>query len=226
MNQIRKITLVSASPKVGEASLSDWLSDRAKTVFSPDGLTVRQLNVRASMTKPKEQVDFGEMLSSDTLVFIFPLYIFCLPGILIRYLQDYYAYYAARAENSRTSSVYCVVNCGFPEAGINEEAVRVIKSFSGKIGAEFRFGLMIGGGGMLLGAADAPFMKKTLSAIDGAFRQMIADHAPGASGDARNIEVNVNFPRRLYFFMASQGWYANARKNKLRKKDLFTTPYA
>jgi multimeric flavodoxin WrbA len=225
MKTVKEMTLISASPKVGEPSVSDWLSGHARSLIEGDGISIHQINVRNSIAKNTKGADYETMLTSDALVFIFPLYIFCLPGIMIRYLQDFYTYFKSSREHSKISKVFCAVNCGFPEDEINAEAVRVIKSFSGKINAEFRFGLMIGGGGMLLGAADAPFMKKTLSVIDRALMQMKTDMLTDSSAPVRDIQTRANFPRRLYFFGAGQGWRSMAKKNKLRNKDLYATPY-
>ena len=225
MTAVKKITLISGSPKVGEPSVSDWLAGRAASLLACETLAVSQVNVRDSLAGKRTEEDFSAMLSSDALVLIFPLYIFCLPGILIRYLQDFYAYYAQRREQSRITKVFCAVNCGFPEPGINSEAVRVVRSFSGKINAEFRFGLMIGGGGMLVGAADAPFMRKTLSAVDGAFLQMKTDLLTGDVSKAADIEARVGFPRRLYFIGGNRGWISMAKKYKISRKELRAKPY-
>ena len=225
MSRKRTITLVSASPKVGTPSVSNWLSDRAKKQIGGDGTAVRQLSVRQSIAKGTVQTDFETMLTSDALILIFPLYIFCLPGLLIRYLQDFFGFWTIHRSLSRISCVFCVVNCGFPEPEINAEAVRVVKSFSEKINADFRFGLMFGGGGLLLGAADAPFMKKTLSAVDNAFLLMKNDIVTASSVPMRNIEAKTNFPRQLYFIGAGFGWRSMAKKNGLRKKDLLAKPY-
>ena len=71
--------------------------------------------------------------------------------------------------------VYAVVNCGFPEPGINLEAVRVIRSFSQHINAQFRCGVLIGGGAMLREARNAPFMKKSIKSLNDAFAAIARD---------------------------------------------------
>lgn len=225
MNNKKSVVIISASPKLSEKSVSDWLASRAESLIKSDSITVTQINVRNSMISKKIEQDYEKLLASDALIFIFPLYFFCLPGLLMRYLQDFYSYFLAHPQSSRIKMVFTVVNCGFPEADINEEAVRVIKSFSGKINAHFRFGLMIGGGGMLLNTEGAPFMKKTMAAVDTAFSQMKEDLLTDNYKPLNNFEAKVNFPRRLYYFMGGRGWISYARKNGLRKKDLYARPY-
>lgn len=225
MSTKKNVTIISASPKLNEASVSDWLSDRAKGLFSDSNISIDQLSVRRSMLNNQTEQDFGHMHNSDALIFIFPLYIFCLPGLLMRYLQDYYTYFLSHQATKKKQSVFTVVNCGFPEADINEEAVRVIQSFSEKINASFHFGLMIGGGGMLLGAQGAPFMKKTMTIIDDALLQMKNDILKDCHFTTRNFVAKANFPRRLYYFAGDRGWLSSARKNSLKKSDLYATPY-
>lgn len=72
------------------------------------------------------------MLHADALIFVFPLYIFCLPAILMRFLQDYRRYLTDHTNETGRMLVYAIVNCGFQESDINSEAVRVVRSFSEK----------------------------------------------------------------------------------------------
>lgn len=224
--QDKKVVIISASPKVGEATVSGTLADMAKDIFSGSAEAVR-IDVRKSFSGKCSEENFAAMAEADALVFVFPLYIFCLPGMLMRYLQDYCLYRERHPGSAGSPKVYAAVNCGFPETWINEEAVRVIKSFSKHIGASFRFGILIGGGGMLLGAKDAPFMKKTMAQINEAFAAVAADAASAAEGGTpqKDLYIEVNFPRKLYFFMGNMGWNQFAKKNGLKKKDLYAKPY-
>lgn len=221
--QKANVAIISASPKIGEGTVSGALAEIAKQKFS-DGVNVSMIDVRKSFSGRQHEKNFDIMLEADALVIIFPLYIFCLPGILMRFLQDYCLYRQQHPEKSRSPKVYAAVNCGFPEAWINEEAVRVVKSFSKHIGASFRFGILIGGGGMLLGAKDAPFMKKAMGNIDEAFAAAAADIAGGGEPHA-DFYIEMNFPRKLYLFMGNMGWKQISKRNGLKKKDLYAKPY-
>lgn len=222
MSKQKNVVIISASPKIGEDTVSGALADMAKNQFSDD-VSVSMVDVRKSFSGRQNDKNFDIMLEADALIFIFPLYIFCLPGILMRFLQDY-ALYRQQHPNPRSPKVYAAVNCGFPEAWINEEAVRVIKSFSKHIGARFRFGILIGGGGMLLGTKDAPFMKKTLAKISEAFRNVAVDIADGEVPQ-KDFYIEMNFPSKLYLFMGNMGWKQLAKRYGLKKKDLYARPY-
>lgn len=224
--QIKKAVLISASPKAGqENALSEFLSSLEERHMRSSEISVSRINVRQSITQGRTGEAFQEMIKADALIITFPLYFFCLPGMLMRFLQDYEQYFAAHVTGAKKAKIFAVVNCGFPEPEINEEAIRVIESFSRKIGAEFRFGVLIGGGGMILGAKEAPFMKKTMMKLVSAFELMKSDIWENSFASCKNIYVKAEFPRKLYFFMGNLGWNSLARKNGLKKKDLYRKPY-
>jgi putative NADPH-quinone reductase len=77
------------------------------------------------------------MLEADSLVIIFPLYIYSLPGILMRFLQDFYAYYLVRSGVSKVRKVFAVINCGFPEPEICSGGRRSSKASARKSARSF-----------------------------------------------------------------------------------------
>lgn len=222
-SQQKNVVLISASPKTGENSVSELLVSMIEAKL-PSDAAISKIDARRSISRKNTEKDFSVMLEADAIVFVFPLYFFCLPGVLIRFLQDYAAYLGQHTDNARSPKVYTAVNCGFAEPEINTEAVRVIKSFCSHTGAEFRFGIMVGGGGMLLGAKDAPFMKKTVDKLYDAF-DLIGKDNEALETPAKDIMIRVNFPRKLYYFAGNLGWGQAAKKYGLKKKDLYAKPY-
>lgn len=218
MRKAQRVIIVNGSPRTSESATSAFLAQLAERKMSAEGIEVKQVTVRKSL-KGDLQSDFEAMRRADGLLFIFPLYFFCLPGMLMRFLQDYAAYHTQHTDGPG-QRVYTIVNCGFPEPAINTEAVRVMASFSHHIGAAFGFGVCIGGGGMLEGAKDAPFMKPVFAGLEDAFSHMIQ----GEAGE--NVLLAPKFPRSLYFLGGNMGWRQMARKNGLKPKDLYRTPYA
>jgi len=222
---MRNIVLIDGSPKVNEPSTSKYLVDAIGGQIHEAAAHKTFINVRQSIKKHKTPDDFAVIAQADAIIVVFPLYIFCMPGILTRYLEDYYKYYLEHQQTAKKPKVYAVVNCGFPEPGINLEAVRVIRSFSQHISGQFRCGVLIGGGAMLREAANAPFMKKTMKSLNDAFAVLIGDMASENLKDIDNINISMNFPRRLYMFMGDRGWKGLVRKNGLSKKDIYRRPY-
>ncbi|RNC63188.1 MAG: hypothetical protein AWM53_01574 [Candidatus Dichloromethanomonas elyunquensis] len=223
--ETKRIVLVNSSPKLTEESTSGLLNNLAAKQIKTAGLEIYRINVRQSLFQGKTENDFEAMLDADAMVLTFPLYVFCLPGILMRFLQDYYTFWLKQQDRVKNARVYAIVNCGFPEARINLEAVRVIQCFSRKINSIFRFGVMIGGGGMLQGAKDTPFMRKTFSQLENAFQLTMDDILNCGQAVMDNIMITMNFPKKLYFFMGNRGWYSTAKKNGLKRKDLYRKPY-
>ena len=224
--QIKEAVLISASPKAKqEKALSEYFSSLGESHIKSSQIHVSRINVYKSMVKGHTEEEFKVMADADALIVIFPLYFFCLPGMLMRFLQDYEKYLAVQENETKKALVFAVINCGFPEPEINEEAVRVIESFSQKVGAEFRFGVLIGGGGMIVGAKEAPFMKRTMAKIVSAFELMKDDISANCRSACENIYIKVNFPRKLYFFMGNCGWSSSARRYGLKKKDLYRKVY-
>lgn len=222
---MKNIVLINGSPKVNEESTSKFLIEMAGSHIDDTMFKKTFINIRQSLTMHKTHEDFEVISNADALVIAFPLYIFCMPGILTRYLEDYYKYYLENKKGKNNLKVYAIVNCGFPEPYINLEAVNVIKSFCRHINADFRFGILQGGGGMLLGAKDAPFMKKTLNSLNHEFSKIATDLQSDSINKIDNASISVNFPGWLYLFMGSKGWFHTARKNGLQRKDLYRKPY-
>lgn len=219
------IVLISASPKVNQESASKFIISMLENRIGNADVSKANIDVRESFSKNTVKQAYEVMSKADAVVFAFPLYFFCLPGILMRFLEDYYHYYLENVEAAHKPKIYAIVNCGFSESGINSEAVRVVKSFSNHINAEFRFGILIGGGGALVGAKDAPFMKKTMSLFENSLDKIINDIIGDDHQECENIEITVNIPRWLYMFMAGKGFTMTGRKNGLKKKELYRKTY-
>jgi hypothetical protein len=100
-----------------------------------------------------------------------------------------------------------------------------MERFSEAIGARFRFGVMLGAGPMIMAANGAPFLKRIRLALDGAFDRMARDVLSDDPEPAENMRITARFPRKLYYFMGGQGWVYAARKNGLKRKDLYRRPY-
>lgn len=230
---MKNIVLISASPKINEQSVSKEFLDMAGSRIDDNVFKFKKefIDVRKTLSTHKSSVAYETLSKADVIIISFPLYFYCLPGILTRFLHDYYRYYTeSRNPGSNLSSkvkVYAIVNCGFPEPDINLEAVRVIRSFSQHIDGEFRFGVLIGSGPMMIAAKEAPFMKKTVQKLNEALSSIAEDVKQESVAKLDDIPISLDFPfsRRLFFFFADRSWVTSARKNRLRKKDLYKKPY-
>ncbi len=220
---IKNIVLVSASPKVDqEWAVSSFIAKRSELLLKDESLNVETIFVRNALLHHKTEQAFETLQSADAIVLIFPLYIFCMPAMLTRFLQDFVVKYPLA---DRVSRIYAIINCGFPESDINMEAMRVVECFAKQTKREFLGGVMIGGGGMVLAAKDAPFMRPIFALIDEMFARVVHDVCFDKPEPALITEASPNFPKWLYFIGGNSGWKSMARKNKLRSKDLYRRPY-
>jgi len=224
MSDLKKnVVLLSASPKVDQdEAVSQFLALRGEAYLKEDTLDVQAISVREALLHHKTAEAFLSLQKADAVVIIFPLYFFCMPALLTRFLQDFADQNPAA---KKQTNVYAIVNCGFPEPEINLEAMRVIESFCQHTNRTFGGGLLVGCGGMLLGAQQAPFMKPVVEQIDGLFSRMKLDLESNKPASKTLLNVAVKFPRFLYFLGGNSGWRMTARKNGLRLKDLYRKPY-
>ncbi|HEY8910635.1 MAG TPA: NAD(P)H-dependent oxidoreductase [Desulfosporosinus sp.] len=172
---MKNILLISASPKINEQSVSKQFLEMVGSQIDGAVFNKTFMDVRKSISNHSLSEAYEALSKADVIILSFPLYVYCLPGMLTQFLQDYYNHYSASKNARKQVKVYAIVNCGFPESEINLEAIRVIKSFSQHIHAQFRFGVLIGGGPMMIAAKDAPFMKKTVQQLKDAFSSIAED---------------------------------------------------
>lgn len=222
MKDKKNVVVIAGSPKPPGKAASDMLAKITEDTLRDADMDVRILNVRETMTKHGTDEAFMAIAAADAMIIIFPLYIFCLPGITMRFLQSYGEYAAALPERKR-AAVYTVVNCGFPEPGINSEAVRVVGRFADAIGAQFCFGVMIGGGGMI--TMNVQPVKKLREKYQETMQRIKAEIESGRFMPAEDVSLRVGFPRKLYFFIGNMGWRNWIKKNGRRKQDLYLQPY-
>ena len=215
---MKRIVYINASPRTEDITASGSFLHMLEKHFAGCDIEKSSIYVRKSIISHQLDSDFEIMSKANAMVIAFPLYFFCLPGLLTRFIQDYYDYCLKNKIQMHGQKIYAIVNCGFPEADINAEAVKVIQSSSKHVGAEFRFAIMVGSGGMVIGAKNAPFMKKTIATLEQAMELIAQDARSDRLDPVENIQIMVKFPRRLYYFMANKGFEQVANKNGVSKK--------
>ncbi len=224
MSGKKSIVILSASPKPAKnTAASEFLAKMLASRVECEQIAAEIINVRESITKNETALAYQKMTNADAIVFVFPLYVFCLPGILIRFLQDFGTYLNENGGLVKEARLYTIINCGFAEPEINLEAAQVIKSFSYKVGAVYGFNILIGGGGMLQNTLDAPFMKKTRERLNRTFDNI--KHSVLLPDVASDVYIGAGIPAKIYYAMASIGWRYAVKKNGLKQKDLYRKPY-
>ena len=157
----------------------------------------------------------NEIYNSDVLIFIFPLYVDGIPSNLLKLLVKFEKENIVRPE----TKIYCIVNNGFYEGKQNFLALLHMKNWCKKVNAKWGQGIGIGSGELLpylkkfkLGQGPLKNLEKILSRFSRNILTLNSD---------KNIYINPNWPKSLYFIQGSISWILKARKNNLKIRELF-----
>lgn len=157
----------------------------------------------------------NEIYNSDVLIFIFPLYVDGIPSNLLKLLVNFEKENVVRPE----TKIYCIVNNGFYEGKQNFLALLHMKNWCKKVNAKWGQGIGIGSGELLpylknlkLGQGPLRNLEKTLNILSRNILTLNSD---------KNIYINPNWPKSLYFIQGSISWILKARKNNLKIRELF-----
>ena len=157
----------------------------------------------------------NEIYNSDVLIFIFPLYVDGIPSNLLKLLVEFEKENAIRPE----TKIYCIVNNGFYEGKQNFLALLHMKNWCKKVNAKWGQGIGIGSGELLpylkkfkLGQGPLKNLEKILNRLSRNILTLNSD---------KNIYINPNWPKSLYFIQGSISWILKARKNNLKIQELF-----
>ena len=157
----------------------------------------------------------NEIYNSDVLIFIFPLYVDGIPSNLLKLLVNFEKENVVRPE----TKIYCIVNNGFYEGKQNFLALLHMKNWCKKVNAKWGQGIGIGSGELLpylkkfkLGQGPLKNLEKILNRFSRNILTLNSD---------KNIYINPNWPKSLYFIQGSISWILKARKNNLKIQELF-----
>ena len=157
----------------------------------------------------------NEIYNSDVLIFIFPLYVDGIPSNLLKLLVKFEKENVVRPK----TKIYCIVNNGFYEGKQNFLALLHMKNWCKKVNAKWGQGIGIGSGELLpylkkfkLGQGPLKNLEKILNRLSRNILILNSD---------KNIYINPNWPKILYFIQGSFSWILKARKNNLKIRELF-----
>ena len=204
-----KISIINGSPKAGRSN-SEILGNYLLSLLKDNEIRkYYSISVRLD-DKIKNQI-----YNSDVLIFLFPLYVDGIPSNLLKLLVEFEK---EKVVNPATR-VYCVVNNGFYEGKQNRLAILQIKNWCEKVKARWGQGIGVGAGELL------PYLKKCkleqgpLKNLGKALEKFSINILTLKNG--KDIYINPNWLRSLYFFQGSISWILKGRKNNLRVRELF-----
>jgi multimeric flavodoxin WrbA len=213
-----KIVFINGSSKTGKSNSAYFISEMKSMIQKAKNISdLEFVDVRINRAKI-ESAEKEKILHGDILVFAFPLFGDSLPSHLLTVMME--------LENSFHSQqkkpiVYAAVNCGFCEGKQNHIALDIVRNWCRRAGLAWKQGLGIGGGEMF-GALSVPCGKGPKTTLGKRMQTFVENILQNVG--AENLFVNPNFPRFAFIFMGTQGWYAMAKKNGLKRKDIFRVP--
>ena len=237
---MKKIILLNGSPK-GEHASSNIILDDFKKLERNNSSNNNECDIEyekfhiMDLVKNKEEISIVKesIVTSDAVIIAFPLYVDCLPSIVIQFLYEIQnmlnkQHKQSEEKNEKSSEINCkvytIVNNGFPEGEQNKVACEIVKNFCKSVNIQWGGAVGIGMGGMVSGVKDVPmkaFIKKNYrNALEKIFNSI-------ESGESlkENIYTEFNFPKKMYLSMGTKGWYKRAKLNGIGKERLFARPY-
>lgn len=204
------ICLINGSLRGKESSSLAFLCG-LKTRLETAGFGTAAISVKADAKSHAE----GELRTSagaDALIVAFPLHAYCLPGALMRLLEEYGRHAGSIGLRPIRQKMYAIVNCGYHGAEINGEAIRVLRNFCRRTGLDWRFAVAIGGGVVVKMTRKVPIMNWKLV---NAYSRIAKDIASGGEGNQRDILIKPIIPKFVMMKMKDSEW---AKKYMSRKE--------
>lgn len=204
-----KITIINGSPKTVKSN-----SEILENYLFP---LLKENNIKKyySIYFQLNDKTKNEIYNSDILIFIFPLYVDGIPSNLLKLLVKFEKENVVRPE----TKIYCIVNNGFYEGKQNFLALLHMKNWCKKVNAKWGQGIGIGSGELLpylkkfkLGQGPLKNLEKILNRLSRNILTLNSD---------KNIYINPNWTKSLYFIQGSISWILKARKNNLKIRELF-----
>ena len=204
-----KITIINGSPKTVKSN-SEILGNYLFPLLKENNIK-KYYSIYFQLNDKTK----NEIYNSDVLIFIFPLYVDGIPSNLLKLLVKFEKENIVRPE----TKIYCIVNNGFYEGKQNFLALLHMKNWCKKVNAKWGQGIGIGSGELLsylkkfkLGQGPLKNLEKILNILSRNILTLNSD---------KNIYINPNWPKSLYFIQGSISWILKARKNNLKIRELF-----
>ena len=204
-----KITIINGSPKTVKSN-SEILGNYLFPLLKENNIK-KYYSIYFQLNDKTK----NEIYNSNVLIFIFPLYVDGIPSNLLKLLVKFEKENVVRPE----TKIYCIVNNGFYEGKQNFLALLHMKNWCKKVNAKWGQGIGIGSGELLpylkkfkLGQGPLKNLEKILNRLSRNILTLNSD---------KNIYINPNWPKILYFIQGSISWILKARKNNLKIRELF-----
>lgn len=158
------------------------------------------INVRPKAKEGYPEDDLETISRADAIVMVFPLFVYGIPGALMRLLEDFYSYAKGHGYN-KAAGIYIVVNGGFPRPEIMSELIRVMKNFCRRLSLNWRFAVCIGCGPLAAMTVKVPLLGMKYKR---AFSSVAADIENGDTGQKEDYFIKPLIPEPVILWIKAQ----------------------
>ncbi len=197
---MKRVCLVNGSLRGEKSSSREFLSD-VLTRMNAAEFSTEKISVKAKSHDGYPDETLSIMAYADAVVIAFPLFTYSLPGGLARLLEDFYSYATRGGGHSKNAKVFAIVNCGFPEPGICNEAIRVVRNFCARLGLSYRFSVAIGSGPATVMTRKIPFLNLALKR---AFSRIVKDIRGAGSEKMEDMFIKPIIPKGIILKIKEQ----------------------
>ena len=204
-----KISIINGSPKAIKSNseiLGNYLSSLLKE---------NEIKKYYSISFRLNDENKNEIYNSDVLIFLFPLHVDGIPSNLLKLLVEFEKEKVIKSG----TKIYCIANNGFYEGKQNRLAILQMKNWCEKVNARWGQGIGVGAGELLPHLKKYPLGQGPLKNLGKVLNKFSANILTLKSD--KDIYVNPNWLKSLYFFQGTISWILKGRKNKLRVRELF-----
>jgi multimeric flavodoxin WrbA len=220
---VQRALLMVGSPRLEKSSSSSlgfYLFEQLQQhgVETETIYLYKAINTAARMDALRDAID-----RADLIVLAFPLYVDTLPAPVISLFETLVAHCRQKSKTTRFSAI---VNCGFPEAYQNANAIAVCAEFARSAGFEWMGGLPLGEGEGMVRAQPLQQLGGQGTSLRQALERAAEELADGqpVSDKSRELLAKPVMPVWMYKFGGTIGWVMKARKNGTQKL-LKSRPY-
>lgn len=221
------VCLINGSPR-GDKAFSKKMIDYISEKMNENGLETDIINVPLNAERKDYKGAVKTMTEADAIVICYPIYVFCLPGSLMRLLEEYHGYVNSGAEYKK-AIVYSVVNCGFPEPSVNAEGIRVIKNFCRREKLTYGYSISLGCGPFIDQTREVPLLKNNSIKVNKELSRMTTHCIDCLKSrickEEKDVFFKPNIPKLLVLRGGGKGWLEAAKKNGLTEQDLYARPH-
>ena len=204
-----KISIINGSPKAIKSNseiLGNYLSSLLKE---------NEIKEYYSISFRLNDENKNEIYNSDVLIFLFPLHVDGIPSNLLKLLVEFEKEKVIKSG----TKIYCIANNGFYEGKQNRLAILQMKNWCEKVNARWGQGIGVGAGELLPHLKKYPLGQGPLKNLGKVLNKFSANILTLKSD--KDIYINPNWLKSLYFFQGTISWILKGRKNKLRVRELF-----